>query len=171
MVGNFNPHQPADRYSAMIHWAVSPHECRRTPTERDLEVLINYFWYPPVRSACWGRAENDTNPRKLKQNKAHWLCGKPINCLHLASFCWKKAHFLFFIGHATPRSVCWWRRSHPANTTRRTDAGLMLVQRRRRWSNIKPTLVKKITATTIHCPYVGLMLGRRLRRSPNIGVQ
>ena len=32
----------------------------------------------------------------------------------------------------------------PANTRRLTNAGLMLGQRRRRWTNIKPTLGKRL---------------------------
>ena len=34
--------------------------------------------------------------------------------------------------------------SEPANTRRWTNVGLMLGQRRRRWANIKPTLVQRL---------------------------
>ena len=43
---------------------------------------------------------------------------------------------------------------YPANTRRLTSVGLMLIQRLRRWPNIKPTLVKPLTCLTTRVCWV-----------------
>ena len=40
---------------------------------------------------------------------------------------------------------------YPANTRRWTNVGLMLGQSRRRWANIKPTLVQRPSGTVSRC--------------------
>ena len=69
---------------------------------------------------------------------------------------------------------------YPANTTRWINAGLTLVHRRGRWTNVKITLIQRLVsdghlkkpitypANTRHSSDVVSMLGQRRRQWPNI---
>ena len=76
-----------------------------------------------------------------------------------------------------PRTLIWTGEgySHPESTTRLTNDGLMLGQRRRRWPNIKPALVKRVVIAGQYNPdYIkhwsnsDRMLGQCLRCWPTI---